>query len=102
MIQSAGNSVRKHIVCYIRRNATPHKLIQRLCVDKVRRNSCREEICDLQNFERGQVGQSIVQSDYFLQLQVHIYIHTTPEGLHICQYKGPHKRVRVDNGSTKL
>jgi hypothetical protein len=64
VIQSASNSVRKYVVSYIRRNATPHQVIQSLCVDKVRRNSCREEILDLRNFERGQVGQNIVQSDF--------------------------------------
>jgi len=70
MSQSAGNSVRKHVVCYIRRNATPHKVIQCLCVAKVRRNSCRKEI--FVNFESGQVGQNIIQSESFLPLWVHI------------------------------
>jgi hypothetical protein len=50
MIQSAGNSVRKHVVCYIRRNATPHYVIPSLCVAKVRRNSCRKEICEFRKW----------------------------------------------------
>lgn len=46
MIQSAANSVRKHVVWYIRRNATPRKVIRSLCVAKVRQNSCRKKICE--------------------------------------------------------